>query len=115
MVMVEGISAKGHELSGRQLLSAWRKVSDRPLPKVKAFQLHASDFNSILRTQKCLDNEIREVEEWGRILSFKGTDACVFNTDEPGVDYIIIVRNNPYHTLKEILVHELSHIAAGDL
>jgi hypothetical protein len=26
-----------------------------------------------------------------------------------------LVRENPYHTLDEIIVHELSHIARGDL
>ena len=116
MIMIEGVQAKGHEISRKRLVFMWKAISDEPFPKVKAFQVHARDFKSLLRTQKCLDNEIREVEEWGRLLSVKGTDACVFNAQQTqDADYIILVRSSPYHTLDEILEHELSHIAAGDL
>jgi hypothetical protein len=49
-------------------------------------------------------------------LSVEGTDACVFNADEFAVfDYVILVRENPYHSFSEILEHELAHIARGDL
>lgn len=59
---------------------------------------------------------MREIMEWGRVLSTKGTDACVFNAEEAdGVDYIILVRKTPYHILDEIILHELGHIARGDL
>jgi hypothetical protein len=110
------MSTKGREISKRQLFSIWKNISEDPFPKVKAFQVQAKDFNSLLKTQKCLDNEIREVEEWGRLLSVKGTDACVFTAERPDdVGYIILIRSNPYHTLREILEHELSHIAMGDL
>lgn len=114
--MVEGVPVKGHEISKQRLFSIWKDISDEPLPKVRAFQLQSRDFNNMLRTQKCVDNEIREVWEWGRLLSVKGTDACVFNAEQTGgVDYVILIRVNPYHTLDEILEHELSHIAEGDL
>jgi len=116
MVTIEGVSAKGREISRRQLVSIWKNISEEPLPKIKAFQVQAKDFRTLLKTQKCFDNEIREVEEWGRLLSAKGTDACVFNAERSDdVDYIILIRSNPYHTLAEILEHELSHIAMGDL
>ena len=116
MVMVEGVKAKGYEVSRKRLVSMWKAISDKPFPRVRAFQLRARDFNDLLRMQKCLDNEIREVEEWGRILSAKGTDACVFTAEQTrDVDYVILIRNNPYHAVDEILEHELSHIAAGDL
>jgi hypothetical protein len=49
-------------------------------------------------------------------LSVEGTDASVCNADAfVGVDYIVLVRENPYHTLDEILEHELGHVARGDL
>jgi hypothetical protein len=49
-------------------------------------------------------------------LSTKGTDACVFEADEgEDADYIILVRKNSYHSLDDIIIHELSHIARGDL
>jgi hypothetical protein len=52
----------------------------------------------------------------GKLLSTKGTDACVFNGEEnDDAEYIILVSENPYHSLDEIIVHELSHIARGDL
>jgi hypothetical protein len=31
------------------------------------------------------------------------------------VDYLILIRRNPYHNLEDVLQHELSHIAEGDL
>ena len=53
-----------------------------------------------------------EIVEWGRTLSTKGTDACVFNARETEeAKYIILVRENPYHRFDEIILHELSHIA----
>ncbi len=56
------------------------------------------------------------MEEWGRVLTTRGTDACVLTANEPAdVDYIILIRKNPYHSLREIIRHELSHIAKGDL
>ncbi len=86
------------------------------MPKVKAFILSDNDFNNVLRRHHCIEDDFREIEEWGRILTTKGTDACVFNGDEnDDSDYIILVRENPHHRIDEIIVHELTHIARGDL
>jgi hypothetical protein len=98
------------------LLKAWKILSSNPLPKVKAMRLSNDDFNHVLVNRHCFEDELREIEEWGRVLSTKGTDACVYNAeDTDDVDYVILVRKNHYHTLDEILVHELKHIAQGDL
>ena len=116
MVMIEGVSARGHEVPRQKLYNIWKEISFEPFPKVRAFQIRAKEFSEMLRQQKCLENDVREIKEWGRILSISGTDACVFNAEQQGdVDFIILIRNNPYHTLNEILVHELSHIASSDL
>jgi hypothetical protein len=116
MVLVEGLSLKVEVISRQQLIKAWKTLSGKPFPKVKAMRLSDDDFNHVLQHRKCFEDDIREIEEWGRILSTKGTDACVFNAEQAdGADYIILVRKNPYHTLDEILVHELAHIARGDL
>jgi len=86
------------------------------MPKVKALRLGDDDFNRVLHHRHCVEDDLREIKEWGRVLSTKGTDACVFNVDQvDDADYIILVRQNPYHTIDEILVHELAHIARGDL
>jgi hypothetical protein len=86
------------------------------LPKVKALRLNDDDFNQVIRQRQCFEDKLREIEEWGRVLSTKDTDACVFRTDESDKeDFVILVRENPYHSLDEIIVHELSHIARGDL
>ena len=46
----------------------------------------------------------------------RGTDACVFNACEnEDADYVILVREKPYHRIDEIILHELTHIAKGDL
>jgi len=83
---------------------------------VKAFQLKDEDFEYVLRLRKCRDDEKREMLEWGRVLSTRGTDACVFNANEgTDVDYVILIRDNPYHDPQKILEHELVHIAEGDL
>jgi hypothetical protein len=116
MVLVEGLALKVEQIPCGQLLKAWKTMSTKQMPKVKALRLSDDDFNHVLQHRRCIEDDLREIEEWGRILSTKGTDACVFNADETeGVDYIILVRQNPYHTLEEILTHELTHISRGDL
>jgi hypothetical protein len=115
-MLVEGINMRAKRIPKKQLVTAWRTLSSKPLPKVKALKLSDDDFNHVLQQRHCLEDDFREIEEWGRILSTKGTDACVFNGDEnDDVDYVILVRENPYHSIDEIIVHELSHISRGDL
>ncbi len=100
----------------RKLAKAWKTLSTKPLPKVKALELSDEDFNHAIQHRHCFEDELREIEEWGRVLPTKGTDACVFNADETDdAQYIILVRENPYNSLDEIILHELSHIARGDL
>jgi hypothetical protein len=111
-----GVTLKSEHIPTWKLKEAWLKLSDKPLPKVKALRLNDDDFNRILQHRRCTEDNLREIEEWGRILPTKGTDACVFNGEDAyGADYVILVRQNPYHTLDEILFHELAHIARGDL
>lgn len=118
MVMVEGIEIKmkAKPIRKRQLVKAWKTLSCKSLPKVKAFELSDEDFNHVIQHRHCFEDELCELEEWGRVLSTRGTDACVFNAEQTeDTDYIILVRENPYHSLDEIILHELSHIAKGDL
>ncbi len=116
MVLVEGLKMKGERIPKQRLGKAWKTLSSKPLPKVKALRLSDDDFNHVLQHRRCPEDDMREIEEWGRILSTKGTDACVFNAeDTDDADFIILVRENPYHSLDEILAHELAHIARGDL
>ncbi|MGD0646133.1 MAG: hypothetical protein ABSA75_14610 [Candidatus Bathyarchaeia archaeon] len=107
---------KTKRIPKQKLITAWKILSRKPLPKVKALELNDKDFNQAILHKHCLEDNLRELEEWGRILSTRGTDACVFNADETeNAEYIILVRENPYHSLNEIILHELSHIARGDL
>ena len=107
---------KTERIPKRHLIIAWKKLSRKPFPKVKALKLSDDDFNYVLQHRHCIEDDFGEIEEWGKVLSTKGTDACVFNADETeDSDYIILVRENPYHSLDEIILHELSHIARGDL
>jgi len=118
MVLVEGIKIKmkGKPIRKKQIVKAWKTLSSKPLPKVKALQLSDEDFNYVIQHRHCFEDELCEIEEWGRVLSTGGTDACVFNAEETrDADYVILVRENPYHSLDEIILHELSHIARGDL
>ena len=116
MVLVEGIKIKTERISKRSLTSAWKTLSNKPLPKVKAFRLSDNDFNQFLQHRHCAEDDLCELEEWGKLLSTKGMDARVFNGEEnDDAEYMILVRENPYHSLDEIIVHELSHIARGDL
>lgn len=116
MVLVEGLEMQGETIPRWQLEKAWKTLSDKPLPKVKMLQLSDYDFNHVLEHRRCLEDDLREIEEWGRVLSTHGTDACIFNAeDTDDADYIILVRKNPYHSLEEIILHELRHIANGDL
>ena len=116
MITIEGIKVKAKIIPEKQLILTWKTLTNEPFPKVKAFQLNDSDFCRVIQLRGCEDDERREMEEWGRVLSTRGTDACVFNLDESAnVDYIMLIRENPYHSLREIIRHELSHIARGDL
>jgi hypothetical protein len=117
MVLVEGLQLNGKHITGSQIRKAWATISSKPLPKIKAITLSNADFNHIMDVRRCPEDDMREIEEWGRILSTKCTDACVFNADQTteGAEYIILVRQSPYHSLEEILIHELMHIARGDL
>jgi hypothetical protein len=115
-MLVEGLQMNAKSIPKKQLAAAWKTLSTKPLPKVKALKVSDDDFNHVLEHRRCIEDDFREIEEWGRVLSTKGTDACVFNGEETdGADYIILIRENPYHSLDEIIVHELSHIARGDL
>ena len=62
-----------------KLVKAWKTLSSKPLPKIKALKLSDEDFNRVLESRRCFEDQLREVEEWGRVLSTGGTDACVFN------------------------------------
>jgi hypothetical protein len=116
VVYVEGFQMDGKRINEKRLVKVWKTLSNSPLPKIVAFKLSDEDFDHMIRRRHCLEDEFREIEEWGRVLSTKGTDACVFNTDKADHrKYVIIVRENSYHSLDEIIVHELSHIARGDL
>ena len=116
MISVEGIDVKARVIPRERIISAWKVLSAKPFPKVAALQLKGNDFNRFIERIKCADDERREIEEWGRVLSTKGTDACVYKTEEfADVDYIILIRENPYHRLREVLEHELSHITRGYL
>jgi hypothetical protein len=116
MITIEGISVEAKGVPERQLVLAWKELTRKPFPQVKAYQLTDEDFDRVIRLRRCREDMERELEEWGRVLSTIGTDACVFNAEEAAdAEYIILVRESPYHSLEEILSHELSHIARGDL
>ena len=116
MVTIDGFNDKAKSIPKTQLVSIWKTLTSQPFPKVRAFQLEDRDFELVLRLRKCKDDERREMEEWGRVLSTRGTDACVFNAEDyADADYVVLIRENPYHDPQKILEHELAHIAEGDL
>jgi hypothetical protein len=116
MITIEGIEVKATMIPKKQLVSTWKTLTEKPFPRVKAFRLEDSYFDRLMQLRKCRDDVRRELEEWGRVLSTRGTDACVFNADvSSDVEYIILIRKSPYHAFEEVLEHELSHIARDDL
>jgi hypothetical protein len=115
-ITVEGIKVKAKTIPNKQLVLAWKRLTDKPFPKVKAFQLNDEDFDRVIRLKRCEEDELRELKEWGRVLTTEGTDACVFNAVEfADLEHVILVREKHYHSLGEILKHELLHIARGEL
>jgi hypothetical protein len=116
VITLEGSKIKAAPIPRLLFVSTWKALTSKPFPKVKGFRLSGSDFERVMQLRRCKEDERREIEEWGRVLSTSGTDACVFNADEIGdVNYIILIREKTYHSLEEIIEHELSHIAEGDL
>ena len=116
MVMVSGQEVNATRIRGNLLARIWKTLSSKPLPKIEAWRLSDEDFNTVIQQRRCYEDSQREVEEWGRVLSTRGTDACVYNAcKNEGADYVILIRQNPFHCIDEIIQHELSHIARGDL
>jgi hypothetical protein len=116
MIIIEDIKVRAKTIPKRQLISTWRKLTSKPFPKIKAFQLKDDDFDRVIRLKRCKEDELRELEEWNTVLTTEGTDACVFNAEEnSGFDFMILVRENHYHTIDRIFAHEFSHIIRGDL
>jgi hypothetical protein len=115
MITIEGIRVKSKTIPQKKLAAIWNMLTSKPFPKVKAFQLKDDDFERVIKLRRCDEDIERELEEWGKVLSTESTDACVFNDAETIVEYVIIVRENPYHNITKILEHELSHIVKGDL
>ncbi|MBT0160065.1 hypothetical protein G4O51_08775 [Candidatus Bathyarchaeota archaeon A05DMB-2] len=116
MITSEGISVEAKPVPKRQFVSAWRALTSKPFPRVKAYQLRDYDFDRVIRLRLCDEDMEKELEEWGKVLSTKGIDACVFNVEEAAdADYVILVRKRPCHSLGEILKHEPAHIVRGDL
>jgi len=116
MVLVKGLKLKAKSIPKKQLAAIWKTLTYKPYPKIKAFILNDDDFNHVIEHMHCCEDALRELQEWGRVLSTEGTDACIFNADETAeADFVILVRENPYHSLKEIIEHELLHILKGDL
>ncbi|MFA7396926.1 MAG: hypothetical protein WC046_00405 [Candidatus Bathyarchaeia archaeon] len=113
---IEGIEMQIEYIPKKRLIAAWKTLSKKPFPKVRMLRLSDNDFNHVLQHRQCIEDDLREIEEWGRVLSIKDTDACIFNAeDTDNMDYIILARKNPYHSLEEIILHELRHIVNGDL
>jgi len=116
VITIEGVKVNAKAIPKKQLASIWKTLSSKAFPRVKAFQLDDGDFDRVMALRKCWADVGREMIEWGRVLSTRGTDACVFGADEFGdIDYVILIRTSHYHGFEEILEHELSHIARGDL
>ena len=91
---------KAKPIHGNKLVKAWKTLSSKPLPKIKALQLSDEDFNYVIEQRRCFEDDLREIEEWGRVLSTRGTDACVFNACEnEDADYVILVGKTPFTEL----------------
>jgi len=116
VITIEGVKVNAKAIPKKQLALIWKTLSSKAFPRVEAFQLDDGDFDRVMALKKCWADVGREMIEWGRVLSTRGTDACVFSADEfADVDYVILIRTSHYHGFEEILEHELSHIARGDL
>ncbi len=116
IVTVEGQEMKSKRIHQNKLVKAWKTLSRKPIPRIKALRLSDDDFNEVINQRRCFEDNLREIEEWGSVLSTKGTDACVFKASEKeGGEYVILVREKPFHAIDEIIMHELSHIASGDI
>jgi hypothetical protein len=113
--MVESVEMKAKRIRGNKLVKAWKSLSSKPMPKIKALRLSDEDFDLAIKQRRCFEDDLREIQEWGTVLSTKGTDACVFNANKEDAQYVILIRENPFHKMDEIILHELSHIARGDL
>jgi hypothetical protein len=49
MVLVEGLDLQVEQIPRKQLAAAWKTISKKPFPKVKALRLSDDDFNHVLQ------------------------------------------------------------------
>ena len=64
--MVEGIQMKGKRIHEKKLVKAWKTLSSKPLPKIKALKLSDDDFDHVIEHRHCFEDDMREIEEWGQ-------------------------------------------------
>ena len=65
MVLVEGFKLKAKQITKKHLVSTWKKLTDKPFPKIKALMVSDDDFDHVMRQRHCLEDDLREMEEWG--------------------------------------------------
>jgi len=69
MITIEGAKVKAKMIPREKIFSIWKMLTRKPFPRVAAFQLEDNDFDFAIKLRKCRDDEQREIEEWGRVLS----------------------------------------------
>lgn len=109
------------QIPQRIIEEIWQsKFSDKPMPKVLAFELKYRDFVKSAKAFKESDPErsklcdAAELKEHGRIILFEDKTAILIPIDNEGSGFIILRRQNPYFDLKHDLTHELTHIYSGN-
>jgi hypothetical protein len=53
---------KTARISKRHLTAAWKTLSSKPMPKVKALRLSDDDFNRVLKHRQCIEDDFQEIE-----------------------------------------------------
>jgi len=94
-------------ISNKVLCSAWKKVSDKPLPEIYAYSLTDKAFIStvkLLQKNKAVTDT--RVQEYGVDFENKLIEACTFEFE--GHMIILIKESVP---LDDALEHELEHVA----
>ena len=60
MVKISGIDVTARVIPKSQMVLAWKELTRKPFPRVKAYRLTDEDFDRVIRLRRCEEDLERE-------------------------------------------------------
>ena len=65
VITFEGVKARAKVISKKKIVASWKILTEKPFPKIKAFQLRDDDFNCIVELSKTRGDEKKGAPRMG--------------------------------------------------